>query len=54
MNDWKKALEVFEHSDVNFADLITHTFTIEENEKAFSAIRNKGEFTLKVMFTFDD
>lgn len=54
VNDWKKALEVFEHSDVNFADLITHTFTIEENEKAFSAIRNTGEFTLKVMFTFDD
>ena len=53
INDWAHALEIFESGKLNVTDLITHTFTIEDHEKAFAAIRNTREFTLKVMFTFD-
>lgn len=54
INDWAHALEIFEKGNLPAAELITHKFTLEEHEKAFSAIRNTREFTLKVMFTFDD
>lgn len=54
INDWKTALDIFTKGNLPAAELITHKFTIEENQQAFAAIRNSGEFTLKVMFTFDD
>lgn len=53
VNDWAKALEIFESGELNVRELITHTFPISEQEKAFAALKDPNEFTVKVMFTFD-
>ncbi|MCD8095432.1 MAG: galactitol-1-phosphate 5-dehydrogenase [Ruminococcus sp.] len=53
INDWKNAIEIFESGRLNLKGLITHTFKMEDMEKAFEAIRDPKCFTLKVMFTMD-
>ena len=53
VNDWKQALKIFESGELNLRGLITHTFAMEESEKAFETVRDPKEFTLKVMFTMD-
>lgn len=53
VNDWKQALKIFESGELNLRGLITHTFSMEESEKAFETVRDPKEFTLKVMFTMD-
>lgn len=53
INDWKRALEIFESGELDLKGLITHTFPMEDKDKAFTAIKDPNEFTLKVMFTMD-
>lgn len=52
-NDWAEAAEALKGADFDFARLVTHTFPLEEYEKAFDVIRDKNEFSLKVMFIQD-
>ncbi len=53
INDWADALKIFESGSLNLKGLITHTFKLEDSEKAFETIKDPNEFTLKVMFTID-
>ena len=53
INDWKEAIGEFETSDLDFLGLVTHTFRLEEQEKAFGVVRDPKEFSIKVMFTMD-
>lgn len=53
VNDWKEAISIFESGEIDLKGLITHTFPLSEHEKAFEAVRDRGVFSLKVMFTID-
>ncbi len=53
-NDWQEALEHMAKSPEIFAQLITHTFSMEEYEKAMETIKDPGQFSLKVMFTMGE
>lgn len=51
INDWEAAVRLFEKGEPALGKLITHTFKMNEFEKAFETIKDRNEFTLKVMFT---
>lgn len=53
INDWKEALGEFEKSPRDFAGLVTHTFKLEEHEKAFNTVKDSSVFSIKVMFEMD-
>ncbi len=53
INDWADALKIFESGKLNLKGLITHTFELKDYEKAFAAIKDPSEFTLKVMFSIN-
>ena len=53
INDWQKAVKFLESAEYDFKSFISHKFSLHEFEKAFSAIKDPDEFTIKVMFTFD-
>lgn len=53
VNDWAKALEIFESGELNLRGLITHTFQIEQHVEAFNTIMDPKVFTVKVMFNFE-
>lgn len=54
INDWAEAIKIFESGELDIRGLITHTFGMEDKDKAFAVMRDPGEFTLKVMFTERD
>lgn len=54
VNDWAKAMEILKNSDFDFGRFVTHKFPMEEHEKAFEVLKDRNEFTLKVMFVQDE
>lgn len=53
-NDWHDVIEAMRDKIIDPEALITHTFPLEEYEKAFSIMRDKTEPYCKVMFTMDE
>lgn len=53
VNDWEQAIKIFESGKLDLSGLITHTFRMEDKDKAFAAVRDPKEFTLRVMFEMD-
>jgi len=49
-NDWHVAMECLENGKICVKDLITHTFSLEEYETAFSVMQDKNKHPIKVMF----
>lgn len=49
-NDWKSTIAALENGNFNISELITHTFSLAEYEKAFETVKSKEEFSIKVMF----
>jgi len=49
-NDWDKALKYLSGGKLDLSGLITHTFPLEESEKAFSLMRDRNEFYVKLLF----
>ena len=46
---WKKAIEIFSNSKINFVKMITHEYSLEEFQQAF-ALANDSTKSLKVVF----
>lgn len=48
-NDWKDSVKMIENGEINIDKLITHTFKMEDYEKAFDVLRDKNVLTCKVI-----
>lgn len=53
INDWKTNLELFKDVDVPFGKMVTHTYAMNEADKAFAMLTDKNEFSIKAMFCMD-
>lgn len=53
VNDWKDALEYMAQDAEPFAALVTNTYPMEAYEQAMDSIRDRSQFTLKVMFEME-
>lgn len=53
-NDWQDVIDAMRDKIIDPEALITHTFSLEEYEKAFHIMRDKTEPYCKVMFTMDE
>lgn len=53
-NDWKQAFSAMQSGVLNMNNIITHRFSLDMYEEAFSLMRNKKEPYLKVMFRIGD
>jgi len=49
-NDWDKALKYISSGKLDLCGLITHTFPLEDADKAFALTRDNSGFYVKVMF----
>jgi L-iditol 2-dehydrogenase len=49
-NDWQTALSMMASGRIDVTKFITHRFLLSEADKAFSIIRDKTEFSNRVMF----
>lgn len=49
-NDWRTALRAAESGRVDVKPLVTHRFPLRECGAAFGLLRNRGEFSCRVMF----
>ena len=49
-NDWIKVIRAMESGHLNLARLITHRFALSEHQEAFGILREKKEFSVKVLF----
>jgi L-iditol 2-dehydrogenase len=49
-NDWRTALGAMAQNRVDLKQLVTHRFTLSECEKALELMRDKKEFSCRVMF----
>jgi L-iditol 2-dehydrogenase len=49
-NDWEIALRMMASGKIDVKKFITHRFSLQEANKAFSMIRDKTEFSNRVMF----
>lgn len=54
INDWKQAIDMLENGGPELRGLITHTFSMDKAQQAFDTIKDRSQFTLKVMFTNSD
>ena len=53
-NDWKIALDTMASGKLDVKRLITHKFSLSECNKAFEIIRDRKEFTNRVMFIMEE
>ena len=53
-NDWKTALAYMENGSVDLSGIVTHVFPLEEADAAFELMRDRNEFSVKVMFAPHD
>ncbi|WP_196598320.1 galactitol-1-phosphate 5-dehydrogenase [Pectinatus frisingensis] len=49
-NDWKEVISAISKNIIQLEPLITHRFTLQEYQNAFSLMKEKKEFYCKVMF----
>lgn len=49
-NDWQLAIRAMEQGKISVKPFITHTFSLSECNKAFNMMKDKTEFSNKVMF----
>ncbi len=49
-SDWKKVMKALQSRQICLKELITHRFSLAEQEQAFEVLRNRSEFAVKVMF----
>ena len=52
-NDWEIALQMMASGRIDVKKFITHRFSLSEANKAFEMIRDKTEFSNRVMFIND-
>lgn len=50
VNNWNEVISALENNKLDISELITHKFRLEEYEKAFTILKDKTEFAVKVMF----
>jgi len=53
-NNWITTLECMKNKKLQVGKLITHTFKLRDYQKAFEVLRNKDEFSVKVMLVNED
>ncbi len=53
-NNWITALEYMKNKKLQVGKLITHTFNLRDYQKAFDVLRNRDEFSVKVMLVNED
>lgn len=50
INDWKEALMFMKENKELFKNLITNKYSLKEHNEAFTLLRDKSKFKIKVMF----
>ncbi len=50
VNNWNEVITALENHKLDISKLVTHTFRLDEYEKAFKILKDKTEFSVKVMF----
>ena len=53
-NDWKEGIQAISDGTLKLNEIITHTFQPEDFKKAFEMMRDKTEFSNKVMIEWNE